>query len=163
VLKNSKLVFLENNRKWFKPTGFGLVILGKKPVQTDMLGFFRFGFCLAQFFLVWFGFFGFRLIKPKPNRSIFLKILIGFFSRFSFFGYFFYFSPFNLFFGFFLTSRESIYFLLLWCINIKKYYFNIFKNKKIILRNMVYCLYSLHLFVPLVIKKKKKKHLTLDQ
>jgi hypothetical protein len=34
------------NRNWFKPTGFGSVrfgFLGKKPVQTGLARFFRFG------------------------------------------------------------------------------------------------------------------------
>jgi len=68
------------------------------PVWLDFSG-------LAQFFPVWLGFFfpvwvqfnffGFRLIKPKPNRTEpvgCLKILIGligFFSWFYFFDYFF--------------------------------------------------------------------------
>jgi len=60
----------------------------------------RFLFGLARFFLffglglVRFGIFGFKLIKPKPNRTgqFFFKILIGligFFSQFDFLGYFF--------------------------------------------------------------------------
>jgi len=92
----------QTDRFWF---GF----LGPKPVQTGlarlfpvMLGFFgltRF-FCFFCFGSVRFGFFGFRLIKPKPNRTEptgFSKILIGFFSRFSFFGFFFVFSVFQFF------------------------------------------------------------------
>jgi hypothetical protein len=80
---------LENKRNWFKPTGFGSVILGKKPVQTDLLGFFRFGFGLAQFFsgLVWF--FWFQAYKTETEPVDFFKILVGFFSRFGFFSYFF--------------------------------------------------------------------------
>ena len=48
-------------------------------------------FGLAQFFPVWvrFGFFGFSLIKQNRTEPVgFLKILIGFFSRFGFFNYF---------------------------------------------------------------------------
>jgi len=50
--------------------------LGQKPVQTGLAWFFWFCLVLARFFLVFFcfdsvfsrlGFFGFRLIKPKPN------------------------------------------------------------------------------------------------
>ena len=79
---------------------FGSVrFLEKKPVQTGLAWFFRFGSILAWFFpvwlgfsvwlgfgsvfsglawfffsffglgSVWFGFFCFRLIKPKPNRT----------------------------------------------------------------------------------------------
>ena len=76
-----------------------------KPVQTDR---FRFGSVLARFFdlarlfsglarffSVWvrFGFFGFRLIKPKSNRTgrFFQNFnwFHRFFSRFGFFSYFF--------------------------------------------------------------------------
>jgi hypothetical protein len=95
-----------------KPTGFGSVrFFGKKPVQTGLARFSRFGSVfsgfgsvfsvwlgfsgLAQFWLgfaqfffgflsvsVRFGFFGFLLIKPKPNRTRtepagFFKNLIG--------------------------------------------------------------------------------------
>ena len=48
---------------------FGLVILEQKPV---LIWFDFFG--LARFFFVFsirFGFFSFRLIKLKPNRSVF--------------------------------------------------------------------------------------------
>jgi len=65
-----------------------------KPVQTGLTRFFfpvflRFGFSSVRF-----GFFSFRLIKPKQNRTgrFFFKILIGlisFFFMFGFFGYFF--------------------------------------------------------------------------
>jgi hypothetical protein len=51
---------------------FGSIVLGQKPVQTGLTRFFRFG---SGFFPDWvrFGFFGFRLIKLKPNRSVFSK------------------------------------------------------------------------------------------
>jgi hypothetical protein len=59
----------------------------------------RFFSGLAQFFSgifsvwVWFGFFGFRLIKPKPNQTgrFFQNFnrFNRFFSRVGFFGYFF--------------------------------------------------------------------------
>jgi hypothetical protein len=72
--------------------------LEKKPVQTGLARFFRFGSVLARFdsvlarlarfFPIWLGFFGLarffsgsvrfsfsgsRLKKPKPNRSVFSK------------------------------------------------------------------------------------------
>jgi hypothetical protein len=61
--------------------------LEKKPVQTGLAGFFRFGSV----------FFRFGSVFPVPglkNRNLtepvgFFKILIGFFLRFGFFGYFF--------------------------------------------------------------------------
>jgi hypothetical protein len=50
---------------------FGLVFRIKTGSNRVGSVFFRFG----SFISVWvrFGFFGFRLIKPKPNRLIFLK------------------------------------------------------------------------------------------
>ena len=102
-----------------KPTGFGSVFLGQKPVQTGLawfsrfwLGFFglaRFWLGLARFF---FGFlsvsirFGFLFIKPKPNRTgrFFQKInrFNRFFFSVRFFRLiFFRFSRFNRFSGFF--------------------------------------------------------------
>jgi hypothetical protein len=71
-----------------------------KPVQTGFFSFFRFGSVFLvwvglawfRFFVVWvrFGFFGFRLIKPKPNQTgWFFQNFNLFFSRFGFFGYFF--------------------------------------------------------------------------
>jgi len=54
----------------------GSVFLEQKPVQTSFGSvFFRFGSVFFWFFSIWvqFGFFSFRLIKPKPNRSVFLK------------------------------------------------------------------------------------------
>jgi hypothetical protein len=74
-----------------RPVSVRFGFLGQKPVQTGLTRFF----VLARFFFVRFGFFSFRLIKPKPNRTElvgFFKILIGligFFSRFGFFGYLF--------------------------------------------------------------------------
>jgi len=79
---------------------FGL-FFGQKPVQIDLaqffqfgsvflfwLGFFRFFSCLGS---VRFGFFGFRLIKPKHNRTgrFFqnFNLFNQFFSLFGFFGY----------------------------------------------------------------------------
>jgi len=60
---------VQTDRFWF---GF----LGQKPVQTGFARFFRFDSVLARFFpgffslgSVRFSFFGFRLIKPKQNRT----------------------------------------------------------------------------------------------
>jgi hypothetical protein len=61
-------------------TGFGSVLfLGQKPVQTGLTRFFPglalfflFGsvfLVLLRFFRFRFGFFGFLLIKLKPNRT----------------------------------------------------------------------------------------------
>jgi hypothetical protein len=74
---------LKKNRNRVKPTGFGSVFLGKKPVQTGLARFkpVWLGFSgLARFFSgflsvsVRFGFFSFLVIKPKPNRPVFSKI-----------------------------------------------------------------------------------------
>ena len=75
---------------------FRFGFLWQKPVQTGLTRFFP---VLARFFsgflslLVRFGFFGFLLIKPKPNRTgrFFQKCnrFNRFFFRFGFFGYFF--------------------------------------------------------------------------
>jgi len=53
---------------WFR---FGF--LEQKPVQTDLAWFFWFGSVFSGLALVFSGFFGFMLIKPKPNRSVFSK------------------------------------------------------------------------------------------
>jgi hypothetical protein len=59
---------------------FRFGFLGQKPVQTGLTQFFWFDSILGWFGsvfssldLVRFDFFDFRLIKPKPNWSIFLK------------------------------------------------------------------------------------------
>jgi len=94
--KKTKLVFLNQNR--FKPTGFGSVgyfriKTGSNwflwfglvfPVWLSFLDLARFFSSLTWFFSVWV-WFGFRLIKPEPNRSVFLNYN-QFFSRFGFFG-----------------------------------------------------------------------------
>jgi hypothetical protein len=54
------------------------MILEQKPVQTGLTWFFLFDSVFFQFFLVFsvsvrFGFFSFRLIKPKSNWSVILK------------------------------------------------------------------------------------------
>ena len=83
--------------------------LGQKLVQTGLTQFFRFRSVFARFFPVWLGFFSdsvyfsffclgsvrfsrFQTYETKTEPVIFFKILIGligFFSRFDFFGYFF--------------------------------------------------------------------------
>jgi hypothetical protein len=104
-----------------RPVSVRFCFLGQKLVQTGLarfswvwLGFLGFGlvfFVLARFFSVWlgvffgsvrFGFFGFLLIKPKPNRTD------RFFQNFNWFFYgsvfqlfFVQFSRFNWFFSFF--------------------------------------------------------------
>jgi len=55
-----------------------IMILEQKPVQTGLTWFFLFDSVFFQFFLVFsvsvrFGFFSFRLIKPKSNWSVILK------------------------------------------------------------------------------------------
>jgi hypothetical protein len=56
-----------------KPVSAGLAWFF--PVWLGFFGLAQFFFILALFFSVWvrFGFFGFKLIKPKPNRSVFSK------------------------------------------------------------------------------------------
>jgi len=75
----------KQNRNGVKPTGFGSVRFFRAKTGSNRFGsvfpvlarfFFRF-FGLARFFFrffVGFGFFGFLLIKPKPNRPVFSKI-----------------------------------------------------------------------------------------
>ena len=94
---------------WVRFTFFNLRLIKLKPNQNrkklkkNQTSFsFRFNLVFFvwlnlvrfffQFFLVWvrFGFFSFRPIKLKPNRTEpvgFFKILIGFFSRFDFFSF----------------------------------------------------------------------------
>ena len=63
---NQTKFFLKKKRNRFKPTGFSSVwFFGQKPVQTGLAWFFPVWLCLGS---VRFGFFGFRLIKPKPNQ-----------------------------------------------------------------------------------------------
>jgi len=98
------------NRNRFKPTGFGsirFVFLEQKLVQTSLARFFLIWLGLAQFFqLGRFGFFGFRLIKTKPNQTGWFFQNSNQFNRFfftvQFFRLFFFqFSWFNRFFGVF--------------------------------------------------------------
>jgi len=107
-----------------RPVSVRFGFLGKKPVQIGLarffrfwLGFFRFwlGFfwfgsvfpvwlgLFSGFFSVRFGFFGFLVIKPKPNRTggFFQKFNRFFFSVWFFRLFFFRFSRFNRFSGFF--------------------------------------------------------------
>jgi len=125
----------ETGSNWPVSVRFGSVFLGQKPVQTGLarfsrfwLGFFRFWLCFFWFglvFSVWLGFgsvwlgffgflsvsvrfsfFGFLVIKPKPNRTgrffqKFNRIDRFFFSVRFFQLFFFRFSRFNRFSGFF--------------------------------------------------------------
>jgi hypothetical protein len=102
-----------------KITKLKFVLKKLKPVQTDRFRFGsvrffwtktgsnQFGSVFFRFFSVWvrFDFFGFRLIKPKPNRTgrFFQNFnrFNRFFSRFGSFDFFFLFSQFNQFFSFF--------------------------------------------------------------
>jgi len=52
------------NRNQFKPTSFGSVFRTK-------IGSNRFGLVFSGLGLVQFDFFSFKLIKPKPNQSVF--------------------------------------------------------------------------------------------
>jgi len=95
-----------------RPGSVRFGFLGQKPVQTGLARFFRFWLGFFRFgsvFSVWlgfgsffsgflsvsvrFGFFGFLVIKPKPNRTdrFFKKFnrFNRFFFRFGFFCYFF--------------------------------------------------------------------------
>ena len=101
-------------RFWLGFLGFGSVFSGFGSVFFGLARFFRFGSVLARFFrfgsvcfLVFcrfrFGFFGFLLIKPKPNRTgrFFQKCnrFNRFFFSVRFFRFFFF--RFNRFSGFF--------------------------------------------------------------
>jgi hypothetical protein len=93
-ITKSKFFVFKKTRNRFKLTGFSSVFRKK----TGLTWFFS---SLAQFFSVWvrFSFFGFRLTKPKPNKTgRFFQNFNRFFSRFGFFSYFF---LFNWFFSFF--------------------------------------------------------------
>jgi hypothetical protein len=62
----TEFFFLKKNRNRVKPTGFGSVFLGQKPVQTGLVGFSGFG---SVFFgLAWFFRFG----------SVFFWFFVGF-------------------------------------------------------------------------------------
>jgi len=64
------LVFIKKNQTEIGSNRPVLVwFFMKKPVQTGLARFFA---GLARFFPVWVRF-GFRLIKPKPNRPVFSK------------------------------------------------------------------------------------------
>jgi flagellar biosynthesis protein FlhB len=96
---------------FFKKSGsnwFGSVLAQFFPVW---LGFFLVWLVFSGFSSVWvrFGFFGFRLIKPKLNRTgwFFQNFNRFFFSQFSFFVYLFLFSRFNRFFDLFAHPRDA--------------------------------------------------------
>jgi hypothetical protein len=75
--------FYKKKPKPVQTDRFRFGFLGHKPVQTGLARFF-FGFGSVQF-----GFFGFRLIKPKPNRTgrVFftIRFFLLFFFQFSWF------------------------------------------------------------------------------
>jgi hypothetical protein len=97
IKKNNQTnFFLKKNWKQTE-TGFGSVRFFRTKTDSNRfgsgfwfgsvfsvwLGFFRFGFGSVRFF-------GFKLIKPKPNRiSRFIQNFNRFFLQFSFFSYFF--------------------------------------------------------------------------
>jgi hypothetical protein len=96
---------------FFKKAGsnwFGSVLAQFFPVW---LGFFLVWLVFSGFSSVWvrFGFFGFRLIKPKLNRTgwFFQNFNRFFFSQFGFFIYLFLFSRFNRFFDLFAHPRDA--------------------------------------------------------
>jgi hypothetical protein len=72
--KNNQTGFFKTKKPETDRFQFDLVILEQKPIQN---GFFCFGSVFSSlawfFFRFGFGFFGFRLIKLKPNQTIFLK------------------------------------------------------------------------------------------
>ena len=120
----------KSNRNRVKPTGFGSVFLGQKPVQTGLARFFP---VLARFFSVWLGFFvlarfwlvffpgflsvsvrfgffsffSFLFIKPKPNRTGWFFQKFNRFNQFFFSVWFF-----RLFFFGFLGLIGFLVFLL---------------------------------------------------
>jgi hypothetical protein len=78
---NNQIELKKKNRNQFKPTGFGLVWFFRTKTGSNrfgsvfsvLLGFSRFGSVFFSLGSVQFSFFGFRLIKPKPNQSVFSK------------------------------------------------------------------------------------------
>jgi len=68
-------------------------------------------------------FFRFQAYKTETEPAGFFKILIGFFSRFGFFGYFFLFSRFNWFFDFVLLTLTPFTILAAFRIQIAKIIF----------------------------------------
>jgi hypothetical protein len=76
IKKNLKKKLKPVQTDWFR---FGF--LEQKPVQTDLAWFFWFGSVFSGLALVFSGFFGFMLIKPKPNRSVFF-FTVWFFQLF---------------------------------------------------------------------------------
>jgi len=68
--KNNQTDFFKKKSKPVQTDRFQFGFLGQKPVQTG-LALFLSGL-VRVFFPVWVRF-SFRLIKPKPNRPVFLK------------------------------------------------------------------------------------------
>jgi hypothetical protein len=81
ITKPKYLFLKKKNRNRVKPTGFGSVRFFRAKTGSNQFGsvfpvlarFSRFwlGFLSVS---VQFGFFGFLLIKPEPNRPVFSKI-----------------------------------------------------------------------------------------
>jgi hypothetical protein len=120
IKKNQIKFFFKKNQNWFKSTGFSfdLVFWSKTSsnrfdsIFSVWLGFFQFDSVFFRVFFVWvrFGFFGFRLIKSKQNRTgrFFQNCNLFFFAVRFFRLFFFQFSRFNLFFSFFCSPLLSI-------------------------------------------------------
>jgi len=76
IKKNNQTeIFLKKKPKPIQTDQFRFGFLGQKPVQTGLAQFFWFGSVFFRFgsgffsVWIWFGFFCFRLIKPKLNRT----------------------------------------------------------------------------------------------
>ena len=87
----TEIFFLKKNRNRVKPTGFGSVFLGKKPVQTDLARVFRFWLGFGSVFFLVFCRFRFGSVRFFRTGRFFQKFnrFNRFFFRFGFFGYFF--------------------------------------------------------------------------
>jgi hypothetical protein len=80
IKKTTKLIFLKKTETGLnRPVSVQFGFLDKNQFKPVCLGFFWFDL------VFWFGFFGFELIKPKPNRTCqFFQNFNRFFSRFGF-------------------------------------------------------------------------------
>jgi hypothetical protein len=88
IKKNNQTGFFKKIWNRFKPTNFSY--FRTKTGSNQFCSFFS---GLTWIFTVWvrFGFFSFRFIKPKPNRSVFLKFYSVFFKVWFFQLFLFYF------------------------------------------------------------------------